>query len=195
MQVQLAANDLACRRGMRVLFAGLSIELGAGDALHIGGANGLGKSSLLRQLAGLLPAYSGTVTRAGSLALIDERLALDEHASLSDALMFWERIDRPAAPEAAYALMQLDDLLEVPVRFLSTGQRKRASFARLLNAGCDIWLLDEPLNGLDTEAQSRVEKEIERHCKHAGGICVTASHQPIALPNKQSLSLAEYVPC
>ncbi len=81
--------------------------------------------------------------------------------------------------------------MEVPVRYLSTGQKKRAALARLLNRNCPIWLLDEPLNGLDSHAQAAFEALIAQHCA-SGGIAVVASHQPIALPSPQIIQLAEY---
>ncbi|WP_432200958.1 heme ABC exporter ATP-binding protein CcmA [Erythrobacter sp. W53] len=196
MQGRLVAKNLSCQRGGRLLFAGVSFELGAGDALHVTGANGIGKSSMLRQLAGLLPAFSGDIERSGSLALLDERLALDEHASLAKALEFWEQVDGCKDPRPALDAMGITDLLDIPVRYLSTGQRKRATFARLLNSSSDIWLLDEPLNGLDTNAQEAVEAEIVRHCAD-GGICIAASHQAIALPgeaDENTLPLAEFTP-
>lgn len=100
---RLAAHDLACRRGDRVLFAGLSLRLDPGEALHVRGANGIGKSSLLRILAGLLPEYAGAVEREGAVALLDERPALDPLLPLGKALHFWESLDgaRRASPRSA----------------------------------------------------------------------------------------------
>ncbi|WP_340587230.1 heme ABC exporter ATP-binding protein CcmA [Erythrobacter alti] len=188
---RLVATELACRRGDRVLFSGLSLALEAGEALHVTGPNGTGKSSLIRILARLLRPYAGQVEHQGSLALVDERLALDEHLPLGRALAFWQNLDGCRSPGAALHMLQLEDLLEVPVRFLSTGQRKRAALARLLNGGRRIWLLDEPLNGLDSQARGAVEALLALHCG-GGGIALVASHQPIALPGKQSLHLPDF---
>ncbi|HBQ54786.1 MAG TPA: heme ABC transporter ATP-binding protein CcmA, partial [Erythrobacter sp.] len=91
----------------------------------------------------------------------------------------------------ALELLQLEPLMDVPVRYLSTGQKKRAALARLLNRDCPIWLLDEPLNGLDSQAQTAFETLIARHCA-AGGVAIAASHQPIALPAPAIIDLAEY---
>lgn len=193
MQVRLAAKDLACRRGDRLLFAGIDLTLEAGDGLHVTGPNGIGKSSLMRQLAGLLRPFEGHVASTGGIGLVDERLALDEHATLGEALRFWERLDGCNDPSDAYEAMALTELVDVPVRYLSTGQRKRAAIARLLNAKLPIWLLDEPLNGLDSEARQKVETLIARHCGD-GGICVVASHQPIVMHDAEELPLDEYVP-
>ena len=192
MQARLVAKDIACRRGERLLFRGLSLTCEAGDAVHVTGANGIGKSSLIRILAGLLRPFAGAVEREGEMGLVDERLALDVNLPLGEALAFWERLDGGANPARAMNAMQLDTLVEVPVRYLSTGQKKRAALARLLNRDCPIWLLDEPLNGLDSQALNAFEGLVSSHCAN-GGIAIVASHQPIALPSPQIVHLAEYL--
>ena len=191
MQAQLTATDIACRRGERLLFRGLSLDCASGEAVQLTGANGIGKSSLLRILAGLLRPFAGEVSAIGRMALIDERLALDANQPLGKALSFWERVDGCDSPHASYTSLQLEPLLDVPVRYLSTGQKKRAALARLLNSKAAIWLLDEPLNGLDTQAQAVVERLIAGHCEE-GGIAILASHQPIALSGPHSLAIADY---
>lgn len=191
MTARLTAKDLACRRGERLLFRGLSLNCGPGDALHIAGANGIGKSSLIRILAGLLRPFAGEVEREGAIGLVDERLALDEALPLSKALAFWESLDGCRDPGRTLELLQLRALMDVPVRYLSTGQRKRAALARLLNRGCPVWLLDEPLNGLDRQAQAVFESLVAQHCE-GGGIAVVASHQDFALPSPRRIDLAEY---
>lgn len=185
---RLTAMDLACRRGERVLFRALGFELASGEALQIAGPNGIGKTSLLRMAAGLLRPFAGEVERTGDLALLDERLALDEHRPLGDALAFWTRLDGRTAEVARFGL---DALLDVPVRYLSTGQRKRAALARLAAQGAPIWLLDEPLNGLDVAAVEVVQTLTAEHCAR-GGIALIASHQPFALPGMKQLVLAEF---
>ncbi|APE27026.1 heme ABC exporter ATP-binding protein CcmA [Aurantiacibacter gangjinensis] len=188
---RLAARDLACRRGDRVLFADLSLALDSGETCHVTGANGTGKSSLIRILAGLLRPFEGKVRRTGSIGLIDERLALDEHMPLGRALAFWHALDGGADGAKGVETMQLGDLLDVPVRYLSTGQRKRASLARLVASRSRIWLLDEPLNGLDADARGALEALIAQHCGD-GGIALVASHQPVSLPQAQVLHLPDY---
>lgn len=185
---RLSATDLACRRGERILFARLSLEVGAGEALQVAGANGLGKSSLIRLLAGLMRPFAGTVQREGATALVDERPALDEHQPLGTALSFWSALDAGSAPLDRLGLANLTD---VPVRYLSTGQRKRAALARLLGQAAPVWLLDEPLNGLDTAGVALVEALVAEHCA-SGGLAVIASHQPFTLPNLKRLDLASY---
>lgn len=189
----LHAENLACRRGQRLLFAGLSLAVNAGEALHLAGANGIGKSSLIRILAGLMRPFAGAVERSGAMALLDERPALDTHLSLRRALAFWTGVDgiAPDRVQDVARAVGLDDLLDVPVRFLSTGQRKRAALARTLGQTAPVWLLDEPLNGLDTASVATVERLVADHCA-AGGICVLASHQPLALPQLARLELADF---
>lgn len=186
---RIAAHDLACRRGDRVLFRGLSFTLNRGEALQVNGANGIGKSSLLRLVAGLGRPFAGSIKQYGSVGLVDERPALDPELPLASALALWSRIDggHPASLDA----LGLAELLDVPVRYLSTGQRKRAAMARLIGQDAAIWLLDEPLNGLDVQAARLVEELTAAHCA-AGGIAMIASHQPFALPQMTQLPLSDY---
>lgn len=186
---RLAAQDLACRRGDRLLFARLTFALEPGQAVQLAGSNGIGKSSLIRILAGLMTPFAGSVERAGALGLLDERPALDPHLPLGRALGFWQRIDGAADNEAAR--LGLSELMDVPVRYLSTGQKKRAALARLIGQKAPVWLLDEPLNGLDTRGVALVEELAADHCRE-GGIAVVASHQPFALPGMTRIELKDF---
>lgn len=186
---RLAAQDLACRRGDRLLFARLTFALEPGQAVQLAGSNGIGKSSLIRILAGLMTPFAGSVERAGALGLLDERPALDPHLPLGRALGFWQRIDGAADNEAAR--LGLSELMDVPVRYLSTGQKKRAALARLIGQKAAVWLLDEPLNGLDTKGVALVEELAADHCRE-GGIAVVASHQPFVLPGMTRIELKDF---
>lgn len=189
----LETTDLACRRGDRVLFARLSLQMGAGEALQVAGHNGIGKSSLLRIVAGLAPAFAGSARVKGAVGLLDERPALDPSLPLGRALAFWHGIDGAAntLTEAHLVRLGLAPLLDVPVRYLSTGQKKRAALARILGQKARIWLLDEPLNGLDGHAVELAETIVSDHCA-SGGIAVIASHQPFRLPAMRTLHLSDY---
>jgi heme exporter protein A len=171
----LHAEGLALVRGGRLLFEGLDLHLDAGEALHVTGPNGSGKSSLLRLAAGLLRQSAGHVERIGGIALADEHLALDRELQLGRALAFWNAGKPPAA---AMHAMAINRLAEVPVRLLSTGQAKRARLARVMFSGAPLWLLDEPLNGLDADGAARLAEAIAGH-RGAGGAVVAASHQPM----------------
>jgi heme exporter protein A len=170
----LKGEGLALMRGGRLLFEGLDLELGPGDALHVVGPNGSGKSSLIRLVAGLLKPNAGRIERAPA-ALADEGLALDRELPLRRALAFW---DGPRLDEAMTAF-NLEDLAEVPVRMLSTGQARRARLARAYASGAPLWLLDEPLNGLDHASVALLESAIARH-RAEGGAAMIASHAPLS---------------
>ena len=167
MKPLLRFEGVTLRRGGRLLFEGLELRLGPGEALHVTGPNGSGKSSLIRLAAGLLGAESGRVERT-DLALSDEALALDRELPLRKALRFW-------GAEAGIEAMGLSALADVPVRLLSSGQAKRATLARVAASPAELWLLDEPLNGLDTEGSKGLEALIARH-RASGGAVIAASH-------------------
>jgi heme exporter protein A len=171
----LRLTSVACVRGGRLLFEGLDLELGPGEALHLTGPNGSGKSSLIRLAAGLLRPTAGVVAPGGRAALADEHLALDSEQPLGRALAFW---NARSASNAAMDRMGLGHLAAVPVRLLSTGQARRARLARVIASTAPLWLLDEPLNGLDADGAGRLAQAIADH-RVAGGAVLAASHQPL----------------
>lgn len=168
------ARGLALVRGGRLLFEGIDVALDSGAGLHLTGPNGCGKSSLIRLIAGLLTPSAGTVERAEA-ALADDHLALDRELPLGRALAFW----RGPNLRIALTAFDLDRLVEVPVRMLSTGQGRRARLARVMASGAPLWLLDEPLNGLDAAGSDQLAKAMFDH-RSSGGAVVTASHSPLA---------------
>lgn len=191
----IAFAAVACIRGGNILFENLSFTVVCGDALLVAGPNGAGKSSLLRLAAGLLDPIAGRVTRTARLALTDERAALDPDRSVAQALGWWARLD--GAPDGAVELaletLGCAHLAPVPVRLLSTGQRKRAALARTIAGSAPLWLLDEPANGLDAAAIPLLEAAIARH-RAAGGAVMIATHIALALPDAQPIALGAAIP-
>ena len=188
----LILTALAGRRGGRLLFEGLDLTLGPGGAALVTGANGAGKSSLLRIIARLLAPAAGEVRSSGQIGWLGEAAALDPRLRLRDALGFWAQIDRRGRNEVTAALdrMGIGQLAPVPVRMLSTGQRRRAAIARVIASGADLWLLDEPGNGLDEAALVALAETIATH-RANGGIVVAATHQPLAIEQAASVRLGQ----
>lgn len=186
----LAFDRVACTRGRRLLFDNISFGIDSGDALVVSGPNGVGKSSLIRIAAGLLTPSAGSVTRGMACAYLAEAHALDPERTLADALLFWARIDGAGLAEvmAALAAVGLAPLAPVPVRLLSTGQRRRAALAPLIASGAPVWLLDEPASGLDVAAVDQLGGIIADH-RARGGAVLIATHQPIALPGATTIAL------
>jgi heme exporter protein A len=168
----LRFEQVALRRGGRLLFEGLDLVLGPGDALQVTGPNGSGKSSLIRLAAGLLSPERGHVERS-RLALADDHAALDRELPLGRALSFWAE-----SPGRAMEALGLAHLAAVPVRLLSSGQLKRVTLARTVASGAPLWLLDEPLNALDADGAARLMTLIDQHLTD-GGAVLAASHQPL----------------
>lgn len=186
----LRLENITVIRGNRLVLNGFSLDADAGDIIWIRGANGAGKSTLLRLVAGLLPKASGSLTVEGGMALADENLALDINLPVEKALRFWADMDgaTPAMREAALVAMDIVPLADIPVRFLSSGQRKRANLARLLASNTAIWLLDEPYNGLDSANAVRLDNALLRHIA-GGGMALVAAHQAPSINVAQSILL------
>ena len=197
----LAASELECVRGERRLFAGLSFTLGAGHGLVVQGANGAGKTSLLRIVLGLSPPASGEVTWTGrpirSLGEAYRRdLVYCGHSNaLKDDLSAVENVRAAAAlsrgritrEEARAALARAGVAAEadLPVRSLSQGQKRRTALARLVPGGARLWVLDEPLSALDAGGVEWLAGMLDAHLER-GGLALVTSHQ--ALPVRARLS-------
>lgn len=187
---RLLAEGLCCVRGERILFRGLTFALEPGQSGLLTGPNGVGKSSLLRLLAGLLQPTAGAVAAPDAIALCDDRLALDEHLPFEQALRFWGRLDGKDKADVASAMTRagMAHLAEVPVRYFSTGQRQRARLARIYLTGAKLWLLDEPANGLDADSVAQLGAVLQSHLD-GGGIILAASHIPLPISFDINLQL------
>jgi heme exporter protein A len=203
----LEVRDLACVRSRRKLFRELNFGLGPGQLLRVSGANGAGKTSLLRMLCGLLAPAQGQVLWQGqSVQRVRESfhqqlIYLGHAAALKDDLSPLENLQLSlrlggVAPNDTAALRALADAglrgrEHVPARTLSQGQRRRAALARLPLGRACLWVLDEPFNALDTAATAWLLGLIETHLQR-GGMVVLTSHQPVALSEsvvQQALAL------
>lgn len=194
---RLIADDLACIRGGRVVFEELDFEVGGGEALIVTGRNGAGKSSLLRQIAGLVDIAEGRIALEGG----DTELTLPEQThyvghldalkaamSVRETALFWSGYLGGGGIDDALDRLDLDDLAELPVAYLSAGQRRRLALARLLLAPRPVWLLDEPTVALDRASVARLVALMEAHLV-GGGIIVVATHQDLGLDGARSLVL------
>jgi heme exporter protein A len=205
--MRLSANDLVCVRGGREVFAGVGFSLAAGEALAVTGRNGSGKSSLLRMIAGLLRAVSGRLALEGGdperniaeqAHYLGHQDALKPSLTVAENLRFWSDYLGPARragaqtlPEAALAATGLEALARLPAAYLSAGQRRRLSVARLLAVHRPIWLLDEPHAALDAAAQVRLAEIMREHLDQ-GGLIVAAVHGPLGIEGARELRLGGF---
>ena len=197
--MQLIASELACERGGRRVFTGLSFSLSTGEALVVTGRNGAGKSSLLRMVAGLVRIAAGRLHLEGgdsehSIAeqahYLGHQDALKPSLSVEENLTFWSRYLGGAARAEALAEVGLETLADLPAGFLSAGQRRRLSLARLLAVRRPIWLLDEPTSALDAASQLRLADVMRRHLA-GGGMIIAATHGPLGIESARELMLGE----
>jgi len=197
--IQLAGEDLACHRGGRDVFTGVSFALAGGEALIVKGPNGAGKTSLLRMVAGLLTPAGGRVALAGGdpertvaeqAHYVGHQDALKPALSVMENLQFWaDYLGGGGAPSrAALATLGLEGLADLPAAYLSAGQRRRLSLARLLTAKRLIWLLDEPTAALDTRGEAQLSELMQVHLG-GGGIIMAATHGPLGLASARELKL------
>jgi heme exporter protein A len=197
--MQLAADNLICVRGGRTVFAGLSFAVAGGEALVVTGRNGAGKSSLLRMIAGLVRIADGRLTLDGGEAeasvgeqahYLGHHDALKTSLSVRENLAFWVEFlggDRDKVTTALEAV-GLAPLAGLPAAYLSAGQRRRLSIARLAAVERPLWLLDEPTSALDVQSQERLAGLMQAHLGK-GGLIVAATHGPIGLAAPRELRL------
>jgi heme exporter protein A len=203
---ELRAESLACRRGERLVFGGLSFRVPPGGALVLVGSNGSGKTSLLRVAAGLLPPAAGCLywgdrpvgpdiaAHRARLRYVGHQDAVKSALTPRETLSFWAELHGAAAGRAAAAIDRalavfgLGGAADWPCRWLSAGQRRRLALARLLAAPAPLWLLDEPMSTLDADGRERLAEIIAAH-RADGGSVLLSTHSPIVLPGSRELGL------
>lgn len=196
----ISADNLTCIRGQRVVFRGLGFALGAGSALSVEGANGAGKTSLLRMLAGYLAPLSGTIClrsggsdifdaeeRRGFIGWLGHADAAKPQMSPREMLSFYAKFYRCTARDdvvdVALDTVGLGRAADLPSLYLSAGQKKRLALARLKICARPLWLLDEPLAALDANGKTMLRGLIAAHCA-GGGMAIFATHEPLGLDCK-----------
>jgi heme exporter protein A len=202
MAMKLAAENVSCVRGGREVFGDLSFSVASGEALVVTGHNGAGKSSLLRAIAGLVRLAQGRLALHGG----DAEMSIGEQAhylghldalkpglSVLENLRFWAAYfgggrESPERADAALDAVDLGPLAALPAAYLSAGQRRRLSLARLVAAPRPLWLLDEPTTALDVDAQARLVDLMRGHLA-GGGIIVAATHGDVGLAGARELRL------
>lgn len=199
--MRLDVHELSCTRAGRAVFAGVSFSLRAGEAMIVRGANGAGKSSLLRLLAGLDEAEGGDILVDGESAsealrqathylahadAVKASLTVEEHLDFFAALL--GKTAGSLSTAAAIEAYDLGALRLTPVRYLSAGQKRRLALARLLVAKRPLWLLDEPTGVLDQASTARFEENLAAHCRD-GGMAIAVTHDPLTMPGARTLRL------
>ncbi|TDR87353.1 heme ABC exporter ATP-binding protein CcmA [Enterovirga rhinocerotis] len=194
---RLTVSDLACRRAGRLVLRGVGFSLEAGDALVVTGRNGAGKSTLLALLAGVLRPDAGTIafeapgeaTLPESVHWLAAKDGLKAQLTARENLLFASAcLGGGLSADAALARVGLAAGADLPTAYLSSGQRRRLTLARLLASRRPVWLLDEPTNALDSQGQALLADLLREH-RADGGIVVAATHLPLALPEARELAL------
>ena len=193
--MRLSGRDISCVRGGREVFSGLGFEAAAGEALAVMGPNGSGKTSLLRLIAGLITVVRGSISLEGGEAdltlpeqshYLGHRDAIKPALSVSENLVFWRDFlgDKTFDPAEILKLVGLDHAAGLPAAFLSAGQRRRLSIARLLAVRRPIWLLDEPTSALDGAGQTLFATLMGDHLSR-GGLIIAATHTPLGVSARE----------
>jgi heme exporter protein A len=192
--VTLDASNLTCERNGRIVFSNLSFRIAQGQCAELRGANGAGKSSLLRLIAGLVPAAGGTLKFNGpseianQLHFIAHQDAMKSSMTVEENLKFWCAVLGGEDISPALAAFNLEALKTDPVQLLSAGQRRRLTLSRLFLSNRPLWLLDEPMTALDVTTQEMLREHIRTHIKD-GGMVLAATHGDLGVKPDQIITL------
>jgi heme exporter protein A len=195
--LRLIAKDISCERGGRLIFEGLNFTLDQGELLELRGANGAGKSSLLRLIAGLNQSRSGTLTLEAAPAdtSVSELSHYIGHAeanksalTLRQNLEFWAKFLGNGKVGRGLEAFDLTSIADDPARLLSSGQKRRLSLARLAVVSRPLWLLDEPTVGLDQNSIGKLNELLKKHLSE-GGMAIVATHADLDIKARKHLTL------
>lgn len=200
--MRLIVSDLAAERGGEIIFSDLNFSLSGGQAMVVTGPNGSGKSTLLRIICGLLPAAHGEVQMevgaemlkpSSLIHYLGHQNAMKPALSVRENLDFWQKFHGEKALEIEEALEEvgLPDIDHLPFGYLSTGQKRRVSIAKLLISGRSVWVVDEPTAGLDRASEKRFA-ELMSAKLNDGGIIIAATHIPLGLDQVMTVDIGDY---
>lgn len=192
MPMNIRTASLGCARNGRAILSGISFDLAAGTCLVLRGPNGVGKTTLLKTLAGLLSPHQGTLQiDADQIAYAGHLDAVKAQMTVAENLRFWAGVYGTADVHAALNKLELAALADRPAHTLSAGQKRRLGLGRLLVSGRGIWLLDEPTASLDSRNTALLARVISDHCA-AGGIAVLSTHLDLPIRKVLTLELGKF---
>ena len=187
----LQVSYLSVARGGMTLLCGVDFSLSAGQVLVLRGANGLGKTSLLRCIAGLQDPVEGQITAPETVAYSGHADGLKGQMTVLENLAFWASIYHGPSPDVALDAYDLRALADRPAANLSAGQKRRLGLARMQVSGCALWVMDEPTVSLDAHNVALFRAVLDRHV-HSGGAAVITTHIDLEIASAQLLDLTRF---